>query len=308
MYTNNLNFFKQKKNQPIQFVMSNTPVDSDEIVKSLAAIQGNLDIYCWYEGNKSLPEPGAAFMTNKLFQPLYKEKKDITLCLYSLKAWSFTDMNQNSDLGKTIAQMGNKSIRWVNSSSFFQFCLQQNSGSLFDLIQILLSQKKWLFTLSEKRKLIGKTVGEFLGNQASLLDCIKNVDLSRAYSAMQYIEAYYLIRESVQNGINNGSKKIQIAFILPNDESKYYQDLADDIQSMLRADFNKGIEDCNIMIYFQFFIYGFKISCRPYIVSSSKEKIVTSENLNTYFTYLSESSRSEKEEVVLSARIGAGER
>ena len=61
----------------------------EEVVKNLAAIDGPVDIYCWYEGEQGLPKEGALFMRKSIFEPLYKLKKDAKLCLYSLKAWEF---------------------------------------------------------------------------------------------------------------------------------------------------------------------------------------------------------------------------
>jgi len=52
-----------------------------------------------------------------------------------------------------------------------------------------------------------------------------------------------------------GRAIVEIAFMLPNDEAKYYQDYPQDIEKMLQADFGDTLNDMEINIRFRFFNY-----------------------------------------------------
>lgn len=291
MYPSQLSFFStnEERNVNINLQMNIEPSLPEDIVKQVASIEGATDVYFWYEGPISLPKSGAKFMQEALFEPLYSLKKDITLCLCSLNAWSFKknvkDMSI-SDLGKAINGMNKPSAKCIDSSLFFKYCTQQTAGSLYDFLREALPAKTWLYKLSQDKTKKNKTVSEFFNNQPSLLDCIKNLDLAEAYSAMQYIEAYYLIRESVQRGLKEGQESMAIAFVLPNDESKYYLDLKKDIQEMLLLDFGKAIDGIVINITFRFFVYGKDKDFRPY--ADKQSKAVEPNEISSYFEYLPE--------------------
>lgn len=122
----------------------------------------------------------------------------------------------------------------------------------------------------------------------SVFDCLKDIDVSKAYPAMQYIEGYYLIRRSVERALSNGHQKVQIAFILPNDEGKYYLDYPQNIEKMLRMDFGERLSNKDINIYFQFFKYGGDMNDRPYINRQRHALKVSSDDIHFYFNYLFE--------------------
>lgn len=280
--------FKNPPESKIQIDMMSIPKDASEVVKNIANIEGCVDMYCWYSGAYGLPKDGAETMSSSIFSPLYRKKQDIMLNLYSLRAWQFDDKDKVSRLGKAIEQLNNPAVQWLESSTFFRFCLDKADGELYELIKAELPKKQWLFELSERRTskkgLKNKSVREFLGNNKSLLDCLNDYDVQLAYSSMQYVEGYYLIRRSVQNAINKKSKQVQIAFVLANDESDYYQDLQKDIEKMLKADFGRAIEDFTIKILFQLFKYG-EPDCRPY--NGTGVKLKPSE-MGGIFKYLDE--------------------
>lgn len=290
MYTSQLSFFNTNTvpEENIKLEMNIEPFPPEAIVKQLAFIQGAADIYFWYEGQCNLPKSGAEFMKTALFEPLYRLKQDITLCLYSLKAWNFKknvnvqDMSLSA-LGVDINKMNKPAAKCIDSSLFFKYCTQQNLSSLYDYLSDVLPKKTWLYNLSKSRPLRGKTVGDFFKNK-SLFDRIQNLDLAQAYSAMQYIEAYYLIRESVQRGLDKGEKIITIAFVLPNDEGKYYSDLENDIKKMLQLDFGNVIKGIAINISFRFFRYTNDLAKRPY--SDSASEAIKKKEISSYFEYL----------------------
>ncbi len=267
------------------------PCSTEVIVEQLAKVEGPLSIYCWYEGSKCLPKAGAKYLTENIFAPLYRLKPAAQLYLYSLNGWDFEknmiDMDLKTPLGERINGINNNAIACLYSSSFFRYCMQGTQKSpLYGYISQKLPEKNWLLKISEAYKKTNKTVAAFFNNQSTLLDCVKDKDLSEAYATMQYIEAYYLIREAVEKGILKKEPKITIAFVLPNDESKYYKDLPEDIEEMLKLDFGMALMDKEISIKFYCFKYGNSLKRRSYNRASPKEPEVQPENVLDYFSYL----------------------
>lgn len=255
------------------------------VVQNLSQIKGPADIYCWYEGGQGLFKEGACFMKEAIFAPLYQLKEDAKLWLYSLKAWEFLSKKRMSPSGlcEAINRIDKKAVECIYSSAFFEYCSKKSV--LYEFIQRELPKKTWLKELSADEKPCGKTVDDLFKKQSSLFDCIRECDAKRAYSYMQYVEGYYLIRESVRRGLESGQKKIQIAFVLPNDESKYYLDFPKDIETMLQLEFGGLLAELEIGINFFFFEYK-EISARPYIDKSPTRERVTEAVVGQYFDYL----------------------
>lgn len=282
-----------KENVDIQ--LFSDPCTPEVVVKRLAAIEGPMDVYCWYEGERGLPESGALFMRTSIFEPLFAAKSDAKLCLYSLSAWNFTRnvsrMAHSTPLGVTINAINIAAVECFYSSSFFRYCAHVSKQSnLYTFIQEMLPQKRWLIELSASQKKIGKKIGELFDNQTSLFDCVKDFDVCSAYSLMQYVEGYYLIRESVRTGLQRGQKKITVAFVLPNDEGKYYLDFKKDIQRMLTIDFGNDLIGVDITITFQLFQFGESLVSRPYIDKKADAKKVKEDVVGSYFDYLTKQS------------------
>lgn len=276
----------------IKLQIFSEPCRPELIVKQLASIEGPLDLYCWYEGPQGLPQSGARFMKEQVFKPLYQVKPDVKLCLYSLRAWDFkkniTILPSSTEMGEAINRLNKAAIECFYSSSFFQYCIQTPKESeLYRYISEQLPKKEGLFRLSATHRKSGLTIRSFFNNRPSLFDFMEELDIVYAYSAMQYIEAYYLIQESVKKGLLKEQKKIAIALVLPNDESKYYLDLPRDIENMLRLDFGKALEGVEIYISFYFFKYGDSLNSRPYVDKRRKAPRVETEEIGSYFDYLS---------------------
>lgn len=290
----------QEPQERILLQLFSEPCSPELIVNRLASIEGAVDVYCWYEGAFFLPESGARFMKEQIFSPLYQLKQDVKLCLYSLRAWDFkrdiAAMPSSTPLGEAINRINTAALECIYSSSFFQYCVQATKeGGLYAFLNEELPKKHWLFELSDNRSKLGATVGDFFNHQPSLFDCIKDLPLASAYSSIQYVEGYYLVRESVKKGLLHKEKRIEIAFVLPNDESKYYRDLPKDIETMLRLDFEKDLADIEITIRFLFFKYGDSINSRPYIDKQPRARKVNPKDIGPYFNYLPQQTFSKEQ-------------
>lgn len=281
-YCSEIQIMKEK----IHLQITPKPCSPEIIIHQLASIKGPVDVYFWYEGWQCLPHSGAAFMKERIFDPLSQLKSDAKLYLYSLRAWDFkrniTEIPSSTPLGEAINRINTSAIECIYSSSFFQYCAQVSKESgLYAFVRNELPKKEWLFELSSTQKKKGLTVSSFFKGP-SIFDCIKDLDLSSAYSSMQYIEGYYLIRQSVNTALLKGQKRIEIAFVLPNDESKYYLDLPKDIEKMLELDFGKDLLGVEVNISFQFFQFGNSVTSRPYIDKGRKARVVEPEEIQFY--------------------------
>ncbi len=294
--TSNLSWEMPKEQIRVQLLSE--PCSPAAVVRNLASIKRPIDVYCWYEGSQSLPKDGALFMKESILRPLLEQKQDAKLCLYSLRAWDFkkniTNMAASTPIGEAINRINTAAVECIYSSSFFRYCAQVSKESaLYNFINEELPKKEWLHKLSESQRESSTKVSALFDNQPSLFDCIKHLDLCYAYSPMQYIEGYYLIQESVKKGLSKGQKQIEIAFLLPNDEGKYYKDFPKDIERMLQLDFGEDLADIEVNITFQFFQYGESIASRPYIDKRRKAPKVEAEEISTYFDFLSKQQLSQ---------------
>ncbi|MES2273956.1 MAG: hypothetical protein V4487_07170 [Chlamydiota bacterium] len=289
--TENLKWVVPKER--IHIKLSSELCSPEVIVKNLASIEGPVDVYSWYEGTQGLPRSGALFMKKSIFKPLFALKKDAKLYLYSLRAWDFkkdiTNMSASTPIGQAINRINKAAVECLYSSAFFRYCAQVSKKSNLYLFINALSKKEG----PPLTKQNGMKVEALFAHQSSLFDWIKDLDVFSAHSSMQYIEGYYLIQESVKKGLLKGQKKIEIAFVLPNDEGKYYQDFPKDIERMLQLDFGKALEGIEINIDFQLFKYGESLKSRPYVDKGRNAKKVEAEKINSYFDYLLPAERSE---------------
>lgn len=244
---------------------------------------GPVDVYCWYESpKKGIPISGALF-NESFFKCLLETNNEAKIYPYSLYGWyerSLKRMRDSTLLGQEIDRIGRGAIKCVYSTEFFKWCAKfQGDSSLKNFITREFRQdsrskspKKWLFDLSIEmieQKIASPNplpIKELFMNKPSLFDCFRDKTFGEAYSAMQYVEGYYLIRRSVEKAIEEGRREIKIAFVFPNDEGKYYlNSFSDDIEAMLRADFDDKLNAIKIDIGFSFFEYlDGSPKCRPY--------------------------------------------
>lgn len=303
--------FSEDIKDPITIVIEPVPVEPGPLVESITKIEGPLDVYCWYEGYQSLPVSGAIFMKREILAPLYEKKKDVTVFLYSLKGWDFekkvSDMNDFSRIGKAISQIQTTAIRCMYASEFFKYCAQikekergLQEETLYSYLQQELPKKQWLIQISEKFPEKKFTVGQLFNSESSLLDCLYDTNAGLAYSQIQYVEGYYLIRRSLERAIIEDRKEIKVAFVLANDEGKYYVDYPEEIKKLLKLDFGEKLNGMRIEISFSFFIYRENLQetaqeaviHRTYIDKRNGALVVKPREVASYFDYLSMQSSS----------------
>jgi hypothetical protein len=273
------------KEELIRTNLASDIVPAQEIVEDIVKKKGPVDIYSWFEGTECVPRKGAAWMKENIFEPLFAKKKDCFLHLYSLKgSWNFEKtiklMPSSTRAGAAINGLGNPAVSCMYGFDFFRFCQSvPKSSGLYGYVDRELPKKTWLFDLSKDKIRPCKTVSQLFDGASSLFDCIQEKNCTAAYSAMQYLEGYYLVRESVRKGLSNRQERIQIAFVLPNDEGKYYREFSKEIAKMLRSEFGDALEGIGVDISFYYFQYG-KLEDRPYIGKTRPK--VTPDQLRFY--------------------------
>lgn len=267
---------------------------TEKVEENLASIKRFIDVYCWYEGSEGLPKSGADWMKTSLFEPIFRAKKDLKLNLYSLGGWNpdkkytLATMPNTTPLGESINQINSVALECIYSFSFFRFCVEaRKNKELYAFISDTLPKKEWLKAISADRPKSGKTVCAQLDNQPSLFDSIQELDFEHAYPLMQYVEGYYLIRELVRKSLLKGERDIEVAFVLPRGEEKYYNydnfsEFRSDVERMLQLDFKETLRGIQITFSFQFFRYKGSINSRPYIDRWSGKV----QNIGSYFNFL----------------------
>lgn len=250
-------------NITVNLQLNNTTMLPEKVVEALAKMRGPSTIYCWYVGPVGLPETGATFMTDSIIRPLIEKKKDATFCLYSLEEWSFkrvvSKMTDDTEMTSAIKRVDNAAIECLSSASFFQFCRESKTDFPF--------VKNELLKISETVDSIGITVDELYEGRSTLLDCIKAKDVMQAYSCMQYLEGYYLVRRLALKAIEEGQKRAQVAFVLPGGEGKYYRSFKEDLPIYLKKDLGENTLD--LTVSFLFFKYCINGETRPYLTKTS---------------------------------------
>ena len=284
----------QHRKIEIQMPSKSMPIQT--IIESLSSLQDPLDVFCWYEGTQGISAAAAAFSRTSIIEPLLKAKEDAKIYLYSLRGWDFkkslSKLAYSSSLSDEINKINSSKVQCLEASAFFRYCLKNSYNSQFyDFTSKELPKKKWVVVLSSSKKDTHKTVSDIFENHSSLFDCIKKEDAAKAYSAIQYIEAYYLIQKAIETRLYNNPKCIEIAFVLPNDEGKYYLDLPQDIEKMLQINFGRKLDGINIHISFHSFEYGNSVEDRPYINRDKTVAKVDKTEIKSYFDFLSQKQK-----------------
>lgn len=258
-------------------VTFNAPSSPEECLSRLERIQGKIEVYSWFEGPQGISRTGAEFLRDRLYKPLLLLKEDVKLILYSLKGWDFCNPKEaSSSLGDAINKINPKVIESLTASAFFNYA--DESNQLQTYLGYSLIRKKWLLELSEKHKEKGFKVSSIF--RGTLFSEAQNLDVSRCYSFLQYVEGYYLIQRSIRRDAKT------IVFLLPNDEAKFYQDYGSELEKMLEIDLGKKVLELSVKVEFIFFKYGESLADRPYIDKSRRPDKLKPEEMASFFNFL----------------------
>lgn len=229
----------------------------------------NIQLVTWYIGVNGFKKAGADFYKSNLIDPALKHT-NATLWLIDLTAWGAFKGNLNilskeSSCVQLIRKCLDKRGAVVTAKKIFSSIISEKNYLCINLIQAIL-RRSFVFKKSLTHRQLGITVKDLFGSYTSAFNTISNVDISKAYSAIQYLECLYIVKYIVHAMMTqNYDSDYNIAFVLPNDEIGYYDSeehpIAKDIEYMLKS----GTSFLNnINIYFVSYSYGNRPSHRPY--------------------------------------------
>lgn len=230
-------------------------------------------IIIWFIGCYGLRESGLEYYKDNLISPILKKNASATFWLIDLTAWNAFKKPQgsidreNSCCGK-IDSFKDHRIKCIRSSTIFQK-MQNLENSVVSHFKKSL-QRDFILETSRNYPILNIRVADIFSSNCSVMESWYNYDVSRAYSLFQYLEGCLLIDEIFyQMKILNNSKNLQIAFALPNDETRYYKDELNSFENDINFLITKRCEDLNITdinltIIFICFKYGSQIQHRPY--------------------------------------------
>lgn len=264
-------------------------VKINEISEKYAKSEDSWMLYVWYEGVQGLRKKSTDFYKTNLFDPMKSNKSSVKFMLYSLRGWDFNKfktismMPLSTPLSDEIQQINPDLYEMVLSFDFFKYCASIPVASpVYQYIRGRLINKQSLIDLSVGRKELGLTVADLFSNKPSIFDTIYSLDVCRAYSLMQYVEGLYLVGEAVKRQLELNSSCINIAFILPNDEGKYYADFPREIEQYLRYCVGECVPEMTVNIRFEFFTFGEMLNDRPYIDKSKGAQKIDAKDIKLY--------------------------
>jgi hypothetical protein len=223
-------------------------------------------VVLWYIGTYGLKVQGVRFYQKGVLGPIWSLQKETRFWLVDLTAWGAlrergVKTHQFSSLVERIETWGGP-LKCLKASDMFKR-MEKLDPSEIDYFKKAL-RKEFVHLASEKSPKVNIPVGELFEGKCPVVEEWSSHDAGKFYSALQYLEGCLIIEEIVRTCL--GKEKIEIIFVLPNDELKYYRDETDafqrDVSFLLEHRFGSRLKDVKVTFYS--FTYGEEISHRPY--------------------------------------------
>lgn len=257
---------KQKIQFEVEFIETLHINTAIEIIKQYT----NPQVLMWYIGPRGLRETGTKFYRQNIIFPLihYSNAK---LWLVDLTAWgAFSNKNCSTKATSSCCEKLNDllkdRIKCIPSSLILN---QISEISDPKLIQYFHSALKKSFISEASRNFPDKNIltKEIFSSEPPIISDWLYEDVSKSYSAIQYLEGCFLVNELFRH--HGLSQNLHIVFILPNDELKYYKDnensFRHDISFLItQKSTETNTTNINLKVSFISFSYGNRIDERPY--------------------------------------------
>lgn len=229
----------------------------------------NPHIISWFVGYYGLPVSAAQFYKSEILQPLRLGKDHIKCSLIDLSAWrilveheqknpKFSDLFIKHCSSDQINGKNDSIFRVASASKYFEFLFNPDEQSAHH-IDFILTHRSRNFILGQslaylqkkkERNIPSKLSFKELGApQSPHLKSIEDIDTDGIFSALQYMEGLYMVKNIVESGNNTRD----IIFLLPNEEYKYYYDSHNAFQEDLNAIVKTNSD---ISVHFVRFDYG----------------------------------------------------
>jgi len=246
-------------------------------VEEVASLQ-NPQILIWYIGCNGLKKNGVSFYKDSLIFPIMHQAINPTFWLVDLTAWaalknSACAIDGSSHFCDEIERIGDCHLKCIRTSLIFKK-MQGEIG--FEISKYLKKAIKRNFILANSASFSKNDIliKDVFKDCPPVLDDLLNFSTNEAYSSLQYLEGCLLIEEVILNctgksSPSNLTDEIQIVFLLPNDEIKYYQDSEFSFEKDLRFFLSRKLpflstRKLEIKVKMIPFTYGEQKADRPY--------------------------------------------
>lgn len=231
------------------------------------ACKNGCQIIVWYSGVNGLNKESVCFYREKIFNPI-KTKVKCTFWLLDLCAWkAFTypgfDISNKDENIQKISFFKSTFLEVIYSSEIFHRMNALKSKKKNRFLEKVL-EKKSIYRKSSYFKNSNIILNDIFKNGFNFLSKIKSMDSNKAYSAIQYLEIFFIIEKILSRSTK---KNVKLIFLLPNDEIEFY--------FLENNRFNKDLK-CFLNLYgfknkfnslkieFISFEFGKKLIHRPY--------------------------------------------
>ena len=244
-----------------------------KVVSSLAELPSP-HIVLWYIGTRGLKKDCVKFYRRNLISPILMHNVEASFWLTDLTAWyafksSKGSINKTSSSCRIIQDFNDHRIRCLPSSKIFQRMLEIADEYIIEHFTKVLT-KISCQDISSNHHSVGITVGEIFPRITPIFSAIIKMDVSRAYSAFQFLEGCLIVEEIVKWIVTHSKMNFaEIVFALPNDELKYYsveKELFKESVEILTKQICQqiGIDQFNLNLNFSAFQFGKQQEHRPY--------------------------------------------
>ena len=253
----------------VEFVEGLPVRETTDTISELSAPQ----VLLWYIGCYGLRKTGVQFYRDFLISPVLKQNKEATFWLVDLTGWNAFKSSRGSIYKSNsccdkIESISDPRVKCIRSAEIFKKMQFLENDLAFHFRKSV--QKEFIKGASKDFPNVNIRVSEIFSGDCSAMADWYDYDVSKSYSAFQYLEGCLLIDEIFIHMIStNLRNNFQIVFALPNDELKYYKDEAESFKNDVDFLISKRCEDLNIknitlQVKFVAFKYGSQVQHRPY--------------------------------------------
>lgn len=241
------------------------------------------NVILWYIGYRGLRKGSVDFYRSNVIQPFLENNPFTTFWLMDLTAWfAFVSpkgsIKKHSCFSEVISDFKNEKIKSIRSSDIFEEMAKLSDPYIITNMTSLIN-KKFIKNASECHLESGIKVKDIFHEGCLIMKDWYNKDAARAYSAFQYLEGCLIVEKILNRKICAAEpcsyQEINLSFVLPNDEIKYYLDCEGSFQKDLQLIISRsssilGLHRLKLNVCFFPFPYGAETRHRPYNAPSKR--------------------------------------
>lgn len=232
-------------------------------------------VILWYVGTHGLKKKAVDFYRKSVIAPLLNSYKDITFWLIDLTAWGAlknpkVTITKYSSHAETLDKSITATVKCIKSADIFKKMQSITQPSIINYFHRALA-RPFIWQASANARNNSLILKDIFPDGCPLLSPFYNYQTSKSYSMLQYLEGCLIVHEIICKILDEkNNKDVEIIFMLPNDEIKYYRDenfsFKSDLEFLTKSLQGELVDRLNITVKFFSFKYGESISKRPYNV------------------------------------------